>query len=182
MSSDSNNGHSGAEDMNTTNINADQMKEAAKAQASSAGSSEVSYDDTDVLAQLRDLGSNLVAAVQAIGQSEQVRSFIRDLGTGLRNAGEQVGSAANNVGQNVGESDVLKGVKEQATKVTEHPMVRDLQTNFAQALRELNKRLATFAESTTSSKSESDAAEGEQLALPTPDEATPDKPTTKLNA
>jgi len=150
------------------------------AKASHEGSSEVNYGEADILAELRDLGNHLVAAVQAIGQSEQVRTLQRDLTSGLRNAAEQVQGAA----QNVGETDVVKGVKEQASKVTEHPVVRDIQTGIAQALRELNKRLESFAESTRS-KSEGQSEDSPQLALPGEVgdivEPNSDKPTTKLN-
>lgn len=181
MSSDSHNGHSTqGEDMNTTRMSSDAPKEDVK--ASAEGSAEVNYAETDIIAELRELGSQLVAAVQAIGQSEQLRTLQRDLTNGLRNAAEQVGGAA----QNVGESDVLKGVKEQASKVAEHPMVRDIQTNIAQALRDLNKKLASFADSTRSGKSESQTEDAAQLTLPgevgtivEPDNT--DKPTTKLN-
>ncbi len=181
MSSDSHNGHSAqGEDLNTTHMSGDAPK--AEAKASAEGSAEVNYAETDIIAELRELGSQLVAAVQAIGQSDQVRTLQRDLTNGLRNAAEQVGGAA----QNVGESDALKGVKEQASKVAEHPMVRDIQTNIAQALRDLNKKLASFADSTRSSGTSASQAESPQLALPgevgnivEPDNT--DKPTTKLN-
>ncbi len=180
MSTDNHNGHDGHSEMDTTRMSSDTPQAGVK--ASAEGSAEVNYAETDIIAELRDLGNHLVAAVQAIGQSEQVRTFQRDLTNGLRNAAEQVGGAA----QNVGESDALKGVKEQANKVAEHPMVRDIQTNIAQALRDLNKKLASFAESTRSSKSESQSDEAAQLALPgevgsivEPDNT--DKPTTKLN-
>lgn len=177
MSTDSPNGHGNQGEMDTTRMSSAPAKDAT---TSAASSSEVNYAETDILAELRELGTQLVAAVQAIGQSEQVRTLQRDLTTGLRNAAEQVGGAA----QNVGESDVLKGVKEQATKVTEHPVVRDIQTSIAQALRELNKRLASFADSART-KSENQPAESAQLTLPgevgSIVEPDTDKPTTKLN-
>jgi hypothetical protein len=178
MSSDNHNGHDNQSEVDTTRMSSDATKEDVK--ASHQGSSEVNYAEADILAELRDLGSHLVAAVQAIGQSEQVRTLQRDLTSGLRNAAEQVQGAA----QNVGETDVVKGVKEQASKVTEHPVVRDIQTGIAQALRELNKRLESFAESTRS-KTENQSEEAAQLALPgeVGDIVEPDtdKPTTKLN-
>ncbi len=179
MSSDNHNGQSSQGEMDTTRMSSDTAPEDVK--ASAAGSSEVNYAETDIIAELRELGTQLVAAVQAIGQSEQVRTLQRDLTNGLRNAAEQVGGAA----QNVGESDALKGVKEQASKVAEHPMVRDVQTSIAQALRDLNKKLASFADTTRSGKSETPSEEGAQLALPGEVgdivEPTTDKPTTKLN-
>lgn len=179
------------DDMNTSRMRDEQVTDQPKEDAlisttpspRYSGSSNVEQD-TDILGQLRELGGNLITAIQAVGQSEMVRNLQRDISTGLRNVAEQVGSAT----QNVTETDVAKNVKEQATKVTANPVVRDVQTNLTAALRELNQRIAGWADSARSSTSSEDSEpESVQLTLPgevgdivEPDNGK-DKPATKLN-
>lgn len=182
------------DDMNTSRMSGDPLNDqpkedalistAPRAQYSGSSSAE---QDTDILGQLRELGGNLITAIQAIGQSDVVRNLQQDISSGLRNVADQVGSAT----QNVGETDVAKNVKEQATKVTANPVVRDVQTNLTAALRELNQRIVGWADNTRTRSQQADGSDSEpesvQLTLPgevgdivEPDNGK-DKPTTKLN-
>ncbi len=160
---------------------ADQSKAVVSVGETSKQDAPASAQDVDILAELRELGSQIAAAVKAVGESEQAQNLRRDISNGLRGAADTVGGAVHNLTG----TDVAKGVKEQASRVTEYPVLRDIQGGIASALREMNKRLATFVESNRSKAESAAASDAEQLTLPGDagdTAASEDKPTTKLNA
>jgi hypothetical protein len=97
--------------------------------------------------ELESLGSQLVAAVKALWDSEDSRKLRREIGDGFVQLGQQVDEAIKQAQDSEAAKEFKGQVKETMDKARESDVAAQVQSNLVSGLHQLNAELAKFVDS-----------------------------------
>lgn len=117
----------------------------------------------DLFSELHNFGNQLEQVVRGAWESEQAKTFQRDIATGVEALGHQVHSAMNSVKKNEEFNNLTERGQKAVNEFQESEFVRDLHNVLAQGMSQLNQQLADFVNNMNRPRpDQSDQQEGQQ--------------------
>ena len=119
--------------------------------------------DSELMDELESLGTQLVAAVRSLWDSDESRQLRQEIGDGFVQIGQQVDDAIKTAQESEAAQEFKTQVQETVDKARESDIAGKLQENLVSGLHQLNTELGKLVTSPDSSSeaSEAPAAEAE---------------------
>jgi hypothetical protein len=119
----------------------------------------------DLFRELHNFGNQLEQVVRGAWESEQAKTFQRDIATGVEALGHQVHSAMSSVKKNEEFTNLTERGQKAVNEFQESEFVRDLHNVLAQGMSQLNQQLADFVNNMNQPRPDQpDQQEGQQQA------------------
>lgn len=105
---------------------------------------------SDLAAELRELGQQIEHSVRSALQSEKARQIQHDVTVGMKEIGEQVQSALKSIQENPKIQQLIDRGEQTLSQAQQSHLAQDFQESLARGISQLNEQLSAFIARTRS--------------------------------